>query len=203
MEFLTDWITNIIIFILLAIVMDMLLPSSAMQKYAKMVIGLLLMTVLISPIFKLLSTDFEDLVAQVNTDDVVTHGKMESLIDDKKKEIQAVNHAYILEEMAVQLKKMGEEELMNRYNYEIKNLEVSLKTLESPQLPEDLDSISIVLKEGNQTDTAIETIQTVKIDTEEKTPIQSDKINEIKRFLSTQWGLDEEDINIMIERRDT
>ncbi|MCY8267765.1 stage III sporulation protein AF, partial [Bacillus haynesii] len=43
MEFLTEWLTNIILFILMAIVIDMLLPNSSMQKYAKMVISLLLM----------------------------------------------------------------------------------------------------------------------------------------------------------------
>ena len=37
MEFLTEWLTNIILFILMAIVIDMLLPNSSMQKYAKMV----------------------------------------------------------------------------------------------------------------------------------------------------------------------
>ncbi|MDI5788458.1 stage III sporulation protein AF [Bacillus licheniformis] len=35
MEFLTEWLTNIILFILMAIVIDMLLPNSSMTKYAK------------------------------------------------------------------------------------------------------------------------------------------------------------------------
>ncbi|MEH6940354.1 stage III sporulation protein AF [Bacillus sp. JJ722] len=203
MSFLTDWITNIIIFILLAIVMDMLLPSSSMQKYAKMVLGLLLIAVLISPIFKLLSTNFEELLAQVTNEEYVEKGTMESLIDRKKNEIQAVNDAYILEEMAVQLKKTGEEELINRYNYEIQDIEVSLKTLENPELPKDLDSISVVLKEKESSNTAIETVQTVNIDTEEKLPIQNDETNDIRKFLGLQWGLDEERINIVFERRGT
>lgn len=201
MSFLTDWITNIIIFILLAIVMDMLLPSSSMQKYAKMVLGLLLIAVLISPIFKLLSSNFEELLAQVTNKEYVEKGTMESLIDRKKNEIQAVNHAYILEEMAVQLKKTGEEELINRYNYEIKDIEVSLKTLENPELPKDLDSISVVLKQKESSNTAIETVQTVNIDTEERLPIQNDETNDIRKFLGLQWGLDEGRINIIFERR--
>lgn len=35
MSFLTEWLTTIVLFILFAIVIDMLLPSSSMQKYAK------------------------------------------------------------------------------------------------------------------------------------------------------------------------
>ncbi|MEN2451142.1 stage III sporulation protein AF, partial [Bacillus sp. JR_15] len=34
MSFLTEWITSIILFILFAIVIDLLLPNSSMQKYA-------------------------------------------------------------------------------------------------------------------------------------------------------------------------
>ncbi|MCY8129840.1 stage III sporulation protein AF, partial [Bacillus spizizenii] len=40
MSFLTEWLTTIVLFILFAIVIDMLLPSSSMQKYAKMVVSL-------------------------------------------------------------------------------------------------------------------------------------------------------------------
>ena len=44
---------------------------------------------------------------------------MKNLIELKKKEIQASQHAYILEEMAVQLKKDVKEELMEQYGLEI------------------------------------------------------------------------------------
>lgn len=60
MNFITEWVTNIILFILLATVVDMLLPNSTFQKYAKMVAGLLLITVILTPVFKLISSDFED-----------------------------------------------------------------------------------------------------------------------------------------------
>lgn len=59
MSFLTEWLTTIVLFILFAIVIDMLLPSSSMQKYAKMVVSLLLIVVMLTPIFKLFKTDPE------------------------------------------------------------------------------------------------------------------------------------------------
>lgn len=62
MSFLTEWITNIIVFILLAVVIDLLLPNSSMQKYAKMVISLLLIIVIINPIFKIFSADMNDVL---------------------------------------------------------------------------------------------------------------------------------------------
>lgn len=59
MSFLTEWLTSIILFILFAIVIDMSRFSSSMQKYAKMVVSLLLIIVMLNPIFKLFKTDPE------------------------------------------------------------------------------------------------------------------------------------------------
>lgn len=194
MSFLTGWVTNIIIFIILATIMDMLLPNTAMRKYAKMVIGLLLITIMLSPIFKLLSTDVDKLVEtamSVNTQD----DNMENLIDSKKKEIQAVTSAYILEEVAVQLKTDGEEELINRYNYAFEHIEVSLKTLDNPVIPEDIAVISVILAEHAE-DNAIETVQLVDIDTKKSLTEQSKQSDEIKQFLATQWGIDAEQIEV-------
>ena len=60
MEFIKEWVTNIILFILFATVIDMLLPNSKFQKYTKMVTGLLLIAIILTPIFKFLTQDFEN-----------------------------------------------------------------------------------------------------------------------------------------------
>jgi len=174
--------------------MDMLLPNTAMRKYAKMVIGLLLITVLLSPIFKLVSTDVDKLIEAAMSMNVEETGNMENLIDSKKNEIQAVTSAYILEEVAVQLKTDGEEELINRYNYAFEHIEVSLKTLDNPVIPNDIAVISVTLAEN--TDDAIETVRIVDIDTKKSFSNQSEQAEEIKQFLATQWGIDAEQIEV-------
>jgi len=194
LDFLTGWVTNIVIFIILATIMDMLLPNTAMRKYAKMVIGLLLITVLLSPVFKLLSTDVDQLIEEAMSMNLMEERSMENSIDNKKREIQAVTSAYILEEVAVQLKMDGEEELINRYNYAFKNIEVSLKTLDDPVIPKDISVISVILTEHK--DDAIETVKIVEIDTKNSLPKQSEQIEEIKQFLSRQWDIDVEQIKV-------
>lgn len=194
MSFLTGWVTNIIIFIILATIMDMLLPNTAMRKYAKMVIGLLLITVLLSPIFKLLSTDVDKLIEAAMSMNVEETGNMENLIDSKKKEIQAVTSAYILEEVAAQLKTDGEEELINRYNFAFEHIEVSLTTLDNPVIPNDIAVISVILSEN--TDDVIETVQLVDIDTKKSNSYRSEQAEDIKQFLATQWGIDAEQIEV-------
>ena len=200
MSFLTEWITSIVIFVLLAMVMDMLLPSSSMRKYAKMVVGLLLIMVLISPIFKLISIDLEEVLASIDSYEFVESENMENLIENKKKEIQSTHSAYILEEMAVQLKNIGEEELINRYNYEIKHIEVSLKTLDNPDIPKDLETISVILVENEGTESVIETVKKVDIDTTKSLSVAPDVIRDIQSYLANVWGVSKEQIDLGIER---
>lgn len=84
MHFLNDWILNIIIFLLLAMVIDMLLPDSNMKKYSKLVTGLLLMGIILTPIFKLLSSDFEAVIQSVLPSMETEMETQESLLEKKK-----------------------------------------------------------------------------------------------------------------------
>ena len=204
MGILTDWITNIVIFILLAGVMDMLLPSSAMQKYAKMVLGLLLITLLLSPLFKLVSVDFDTLLASFSSAEYVEKNQMENMIENKKTEIQAVQDAYILEKMAVQLEKDGEEELVAQFNYEIADIDVAMNGTDQPQIPGDLEHITVVLAPVPADGQAeIETVAEVTINIEEPLPDKDDGTKDIREFLADKWEVDADRIHVNFERRGT
>ncbi|RID89365.1 stage III sporulation protein AF [Peribacillus asahii] len=201
MDFLASWISNIIIFILLATVIDMLLPNSALQKYSKMVIGLLLIAVIITPILRLLHTNFDDVLASATIQ--FEQGEAQSLgnlTESKKKEIQAAQSAYILEQMAVQLQAEAEEELMEKYQMEIQDIEVTVKDEEKPE-PENLQHITVSLSEVKEDET-IEAIAKVEIDTKRALVTDDARYADVKQFLANTWSIDEEMIQIAGERRD-
>jgi len=200
-DFLASWISNIIIFILLATVIDMLLPNSALQKYSKMVIGLLLIAVIITPILRLVHTNFDDVLASATIQ--FEQGEAQSLgnlTESKKKEIQATQSAYILEQMAVQLQAEAEEELMEKYQMEIQDIEVTVKDEEKPE-PENLQHITISLSEVKEDET-IEAIAKVEIDTKRALVTDDARYADVKQFLANTWSIDEEMIQIAGERRD-
>ncbi|MCY8334837.1 stage III sporulation protein AF, partial [Bacillus spizizenii] len=89
MSFLTEWLTTIVLFILFAIVIDMLLPSSSMQKYAKMVVSLLLIVVMLTPIFKLFNTDPAVIFEYLTKNGQSESASIKNQINSKKIEIQA------------------------------------------------------------------------------------------------------------------
>lgn len=85
MSFLTEWIMNIVVFILLAMIVDMLLPNSNMKKYTKMVTGLLLIAIIITPLIKVFSKDFDQVLTSFSSEKTVDNKKLENLIESKKR----------------------------------------------------------------------------------------------------------------------
>uniref|UniRef100_UPI0018E19CA6 stage III sporulation protein AF n=1 Tax=Virgibacillus massiliensis TaxID=1462526 RepID=UPI0018E19CA6 len=106
--------TQIILFLLLAAIIDLFIPSGSMKKYIKLVVGLILILILLKPIFFLFNIDI--ISALEASIDRVEEGRieeesMENLIESQKNEIDGTQDAYILEQMAVQLNDLAEQPL--------------------------------------------------------------------------------------------
>ncbi|USK32501.1 stage III sporulation protein AF [Bacillus sp. F19] len=202
MSFLTEWIANIILFIMLAVILDLLLPNSAMQKYAKMVISLLLIVIILSPVFKLLSADINTLVSDIQMESPAKEEEIKKMIDLQKKEIQASNDAYILENMAVQLKSQAKEELVQSYDVTIKQISLSV---DEPfeEIQNSLQGIEVTLETEEAGSEAVETIQQVVLgaaetaETEKENQIR--RASEIKAYLASIWEVDPEKISLKME----
>jgi stage III sporulation protein AF len=207
-SFLTEWITNIIVFILLAVVIDLLLPNSSMQKYAKMVISLLLIIVIINPIFKLFNTDMNVLLSEFQSVAPSEENEVKNLTEFQKKEIQASQRAYILEQMAVQMKTMAKEELVQNYDVTIETILLS----ESEQVDDinsqnDLQHIRVVLQRNEAEEVAgqeaVEAVQSISIDTTKELPTDDPEAQlnseEITAYLAKIWEVEEEKITLELE----
>ncbi|MBO8176752.1 MAG: stage III sporulation protein AF [Bacillus sp. (in: Bacteria)] len=201
MNYFSAWITNIILFLFLAIVVDMLLPNSNMKKYAKFVVGLLLIIIIIHPLMKFFSEDFnvESILREINWEYMTSEKEMEKLIELKKKEIDATQRAYILEQMAVQLQKSVEKELMERFEVTISSIEVIPKSDDPTQLNQ-WEMISIQLQKANESQAA-STIEIVEINTERplENEVAKTEAMEIQSFLSDYLDVPKDIIHVVVK----
>ncbi|WP_243290205.1 stage III sporulation protein AF [Bacillus sp. FJAT-47783] len=205
MAFLTEWVTNIILFILLALVVDMLLPNSSMKKYTKLVMSLLLMVIIITPIFRLFSYDLPQSITDMNIPSLEQNQQIKNEMELKKKEIQTSKHAYILEQMAVQMESVAEEELIGKYGLGIKSIVLSTNVKEMDiQSEKDLEKIVVTIakRSGEEADETIETIQPIKVEPiireeeeHEKLQNEADVIKELAHI----WGVSTDKISIQLE----
>jgi len=201
MEFIKEWVTNIILFVLFATMIDMLLPSSKFQKYTKMVTGLLLIAIILTPIFNLLTQDFEGTMTRISNLEISSGNRINNSIDLQKNEIQASQDAYILKQMAVQLKEDANEELMDQYGLAIINIDLVVDAQNQQPFPENLKKVVLQLEQSKQTEEAVEVVKSVEISTQQPLPMQKENEDndKVKQLLSKKWDVEEKVIELQIE----
>ncbi|MFC0297371.1 stage III sporulation protein AF [Geobacillus jurassicus] len=203
MQLVIEWVTNIILFLLFAVIIDFLLPSGTMQKYVKMAVGLMLLLVMLAPVLRLASVDPEQLVASALarvSDGREGEEEIKNQIEQQKKEIQASQRAYILEQMAVQLENDANEELMEKYGLKA-DVNVYAKPRDDWRMPDDIKTIEVVLSKQRPAGA----VEPVVIDTT-KPPASSEGdvslAEEVRAFLAGRWEIDEDKIDVQFRGRE-
>ncbi|WLD91998.1 stage III sporulation protein AF [Alkalihalobacillus sp. AL-G] len=188
MSFIYEWITNIILIILLATILELLLPSSSFQKYIKVVIGLLLIIAILNPLIQFFSIDFDDELASFQIDGyTLENEKVKNLIEKNKSEIQAKQGAYKLKQMAVQFEQMVEGKLEDTFKKSLKEVEVREPSQSESGTNQWI--IHVTLEDATDRTNEIDPIEDVTINTQSSTEVMNSTpdFKEIKQFLSEQW----------------
>ncbi|AIF43466.1 stage III sporulation protein AF [Virgibacillus sp. SK37] len=203
MSILIDWITQIIIFLLLASVIDILVSSTKMKKYVKLVTGLILVLILLKPIFYVLQIDIEQAVRtsinQVNLER--NHDKsIKNLIEFQKSEIQTTHDAYILKQMAVQLTEIAEKPLLENYKVEIKNIDFQFTETAAEVSFEGLEKVIVYIKESKGGEGAVSLVDDVVIDMNNPVETKGNEDTEqIESFLRELWEMGDKDLTVIKE----
>ncbi|RZT22416.1 stage III sporulation protein AF [Fictibacillus sp. BK138] len=200
MGFLTEWITNIIVLVLLAGVIELLLPGNQFQSYIKMVIGLLILLAMLSPLFKLLNSDMDQVFQAMDLPAAAKEDEIKNSIEKNKSEIQGAQRAYILEQMAVPMKEKVQEELNKTYELEIVDLQIHTNSGTESLKPEDITGVKVVLAKHHES-AGISEVSEVEVSISDKRD-QADKgeiPEEIVEFLASQWQLDAKQLEVEME----
>lgn len=204
MDILIDWIEQIIVFILLATIVDLIVPANAMKKYVKLVIGLILILIFLRPVFFLfdinIQQSLETSVSELS-EETSEKENMKKSIKMQKREIEDSQDAYILEEMAVQLKDQAKDPLAEKYQAEISNIDFEFSD-EQNMTYEDLEEVIVYLREGDgDGEGEVSTVDDVVINMDK--PAGNEKedqdVEEIASLLKDIWELKDKELTIIWE----
>ncbi|MDQ0208968.1 stage III sporulation protein AF [Alkalicoccobacillus murimartini] len=204
MGLLTGWITGLVLLIMLAIILEMLLPNSSMRGYVKMVISLLILVAMLKPILSIFTVDTEKWMRDLQSTDPYGTESIETQINLQKSEIDEVRAAYISEQVADQLIEQAEETLRDTYSLEFTSVDVKQEMGQGGQGDEEVVDIHAVVRDV-QSESAEQTsrseIETVQIDLSKQHEGRSDSINllPVKTFLSESWEIPTERITLFLE----
>lgn len=199
MDIIIHWVTQIIIFLLLAAIIDLLIPKNSMKKYVKLVIGLILMLIFLKPLFYLfhfdIKNDLESSLTQLYEGET-SDDSIENLIKMEKTDIQASQRAYILEQMANQLKAIANTPLIENHQVEIASIDF-LFSSEQELSYEHLEEVIVYLQEPNESKGAVTEIDEVIIFSDDEVEMDHElDIDNIKSLLKELWEIRDKRLTI-------
>jgi len=202
MSIITTWVMQIIIFILIATIVDLMIPANNMKKYIHLVFGLLLLLIFTKPLLYLFSLDMESEIRKVET--IMYENNEQTFISKnqiqtQKSEIQADQNAYILKEVRDSLMSKANPVLMDKYNVEIVAIQLHFID-ENMDNYEHLQDITVTIHSLQENDETSD-IETVGIDTEAIGQKNDELIDteEIRTQLESIWGLPKDQIIVFWE----
>lgn len=202
MDFFIQWVSNIIVYILIATIIMMLIPNTGLAKYVRFVASLLLIVMMLQPIFQLFQVNIKEVLAGYQSTTYEASSEIKNEINNKKNEIQAAERAYILKQMAVQMKKEVEENITQDFEQVITNVELEVKEgVTTIKNAEDLSKVTVFVSAKKDETSNVEPVQEVSVNTTEPIQTDSEKIKqqELQSFLADRWQLEDKQIEVKME----
>lgn len=203
MDFLNSWLQGIIVSVIVATIIEMILPNGNTKKYVKVVLGIYVVFNIITPIINQFTNSSFELSSIINIEEYTK--KMEAYevssnnIDKSNEE--NIKQIYItnlknditakLEEKEYLVKKV-DIEIENDETYKIKNIELSVskketkeEKIENKVVINEIEKVEIQVSEQNKDDKK-----------EEKNNLTENEKQEIKKYLSSVYEIQEKQITI-------
>ncbi|MFT8312037.1 MAG: stage III sporulation protein AF [Sporolactobacillus sp.] len=204
MSYLINWVSEIVLIVLFAVILELLVPSGVFQKYIKFVIGLVLIVALMDPVIRLFQVDPSSLLQGLKSEQNDSSIKSETA--RQKNEIQKAQAAYIQEQVAVRMKNQVKEELNEKYGLQITDIALSGQKVVGQELSLGKVTVTIGKSEQNHRsqESGIRTIQPVKnvsIDlgkneSEKNKVHESNEVKSVRSFLAKRWELSQSLIKV-------
>lgn len=214
MAYISQWITQIVLIILLAVILELLLPNENFQKYVKMVVGLVLIITLLNPVMDLLNVNVDQIIkglTQSNSDPEIKNS-----IKVKEKEITEAQKAYVHIYTVDHMKSYVKEALVDQFGLAIKELD--FKKGKNDQNKDFIEHVSVLVgeadeqkKKAEQADQQVTVpVKEVKIQiTDKKAEDQTEKNDQekkgntkVREFLAKKWEIDESKVSVEMEGGD-
>ena len=193
-EFLSSWAQGIIVAVIIATLIEMILPNSSSKKYVKVVIGMYILFTIVSPIIKkvggkdinLNTINIEKYEQQISKSDNTISRKFE---DNNTRSIKDIYVSNLKADISAKLKEKG---------YEIDTSDVQIKDDENYTIEKiTLKLIKMEQKQEKNNEIVINTVEIGNtISQKDSKTLSDDEKQEVKDYISETYDIDKKNINI-------
>ncbi len=209
--FLSNWLKEIVLLILIATFMDLLLPNRSMERYVKLVMGLVIILAILTPIISLLNKNV-DLSKLSLTDGNLVPGEMTSLesIHASGEELKKTQDRLVIEETERRIAEQIATEINEEFEVSVLEKYVVMEAATDKRMGIEQVNLTISSKNGMEDSQPIQPVTLVEpivIDSTSDSPPslskgesqqQSELAQKISGYLQKQWELQPNQIVIQI-----
>jgi stage III sporulation protein AF len=184
-SFLSNWIEQIAISVIIVSIFELLLPNGNLKKYIKIVLGMYVVFCIISPfvnsedLYKIKDVDLEEYVQNVQ--------KSEATINQESMDLR-------LQELYIEQLKNDIENKVKENGYKVNKINIEAN-LDSSSSNPGIHSIELVLNE----DKGIGNVEKVEIGASKEENQNNEDIEKLKENLSSHYEIGKDIINIRIK----
>ena len=193
-EFLSSWAQGIIVAVIIATLIEMILPNSSSKKYVKVVIGMYILFTIVSPIIKKLggkdinlnTINIEKYEQQISKSDNTISRKFE---DNNTRSIKDIYVSNLKADISAKLKEKG---------YEIDTSDIQIKDDENYTIEKiTLKLIKMEQKQEKNNEIVINTVEIGNtISQKDSKTLSDDEEQAVKDYISETYDIDKKNINI-------
>ncbi len=201
MKWISNWIQGIIIAVIIGTIIEMILPEGNNKKYIKIVIGIYILYSIVSPAITKFAGDNFKLTNILEIDEYIqasSSNEYEDLNQNQDEQISTIYETNLKNDMKQKIEAKGYEVLQivvdidKKENYNLKQIMLKLKkaTLQNENSNNDIKIVNEIKIDVNNEQSK----NNLKKDSKEK--LSQQEKNEIKKYLSTVYQIEEKNINI-------
>ena len=209
-EWITNWAQGIIIAVIIATIIEMILPNGSCKKYIKVVIGVYILFSIISPVISKITGKGFNISEELNLEEFYTEVDSKAIYNSLDKNnsnnIMDIYVSNLKSDIISKLKNKGYEtiecevKIKNEETYEIEALNLNLKKIKSNNADteeennnEDVEKVkgvndvNIEINGSNNKDNNIE---------DDNSDLTVYEKNKVKEYLETTYEINKKSINI-------
>lgn len=198
LEWFRSWATGIVIAVVIATIIEMILPNSTSKKYIKIIIGIFIVYTIISPVIG--SFKGEDLNNYIKVENYIQSNsnalKTNEVSDNAQSSIKKIYSQNLQNDLKTKLKEKGY--ISNNINISISNDDKY--NIERIDIKVD-EKVTNSNQDEKQVKTIVDNIKAIKIkvkkdDSQNNAIITENDKNEIKEYIKQIYQIDLNNINV-------
>lgn len=204
MNFLNTWLQGIIVCVIIATIIELILPSGSTKKYIKVVLGMFIVFNIITPVINKITKNNFEISSIINMDEYSK--KMKTYETSSQNQVSSNANEQTIKQIYISKLEKDIKNKLKEKNYTVSKIEIEINENEEYSIKQ---INLLVQKDEEETEEKqenaieIENIKTINIQVNEniipeqkEENISANEISKIKQYLASEYQINEKQINI-------